>query len=508
MFIPLRHENMEGRRWPVISLALILINLAVFLGTHWQIDDQSAKNSDVPAHILMLAGMHPDLTMPPDVQEFVTSFQQKHPGTWNEIRSETRDVADAWDARIRLIEDQGALQREMDSLAEQYVKAKTETIVGQYAFTPAHPRAITYVTANFLHAGWLHLIGNMWFLWLAGAILEDTWGRLIFPVFYLLAGVAALQFHAWLNPGSSVATLGASGAVAALMGAFLMRFPTTKIEVALVVGLRSLTNLALGKGIRFKARAVWLLPLWLLMEIFSGYIFGQSSGVAHWAHVGGFVFGMLGALVVRKSGLEAQVNEAIEQKVSWSADPLMVQASECAEQGRVDEAIVKLNEYVKSKPDAADGYTLLQQLTWRKGDRAGHREATTKLCQIHLKQQDKEAAWRDYEELQNAGGENLPPATWIELCRYLEEQQNLERAVSEYEKLAAAYPRDKQSVLALIAAGRLSLKRLGRPEEALKFYQAAAASPVPHLDWDTNIQNGVAGAKAALSGTGVPAARS
>ena len=506
MFIPLRHENMEGRRWPVISLALILINLVVFLGTHWQIDDQSAQGSDVPAHILMLAGMHPELTMPPDVQEFVTTFQQKHPGTWSEIKSETRDVADAWDARIRLMEDRSALQREMDSLVEQYSRAKTETILGQYAFTPAHPHAITYITANFLHGGWLHLIGNMWFLWLAGAILEDTWGRVIFPIFYLVAGVAALQFHAWFNPGSSVATLGASGAVAALMGAFLMRFPKTKIEVALVLGLRSLTNLALGKGIRFKARAVWLLPLWLLMEIFSGTIFGQGSGVAHWAHVGGFVFGMLGALVIQKTGLEAQANEAIEQKVSWSADPLMVQASECAEQGRVDEAIAKLNEYVKSKADSADAYALLQQLTWRKGDRAGHREATTKLCQIHLKQQDKEAAWRDYEELQNVGGGDLPPATWIELCRYLEEQQNLDRAVGEYEKLAVAYPKDKQSILALIAAGRLSLKRLNRPDDALKFYQAAEASPVPHLDWDTNIQNGIAGAKAALSGANSPAA--
>lgn len=507
MFIPLRHENMEGRRWPVISLALIVINFAVFLGTHWQMDDQSSKNSDVPAHILMLSAMHPELTMPPEVSAYVTSFQEKHPGTWNEIKSETRDVADAWDARIRLIEDPGALQREMDSLVEQYSKAKTETIVGRYAFVPARPQAITYVTANFLHAGWLHLIGNMWFLWLAGAILEDTWGRVIFPIFYLIAGAAALQFHAWFNPGSAVATLGASGAVAALMGAFLMRFPKTKIEVALVLGLRSLTNLALGKGIRFKAQAVWLLPLWLLMEIFSGAIFGQSSGVAHWAHVGGFAFGMIAAFGIRKSGLEGHANQAIEQKVSWSADPLMVQASELAEQGNVEAAIAKLNEYVKTKPDATDAYTMLQQLSWRKGDRAGHHEATIKLCEIHLKQQDKEAAWRDYEEFQNTGGERLPPAVWLDLCRYLEEQQNLDRAVSEYEKLAGAYPNEKQSVLALIAAGRLCLKRLNRPAEALKFYQAAAASPVPHLEWDTNIQNGVAAANAALSGATVPVAK-
>jgi len=117
------------------------------------------------------------------------------------------------------------------------------------------PKPIAYLTANFLQGGWLHLIGNMWFLWLAGAILEDTWGRVIYPIIYLVAGAAALQFHAWLNPGSLAPTLGASGAVAALMGAFLVRFPKTKIEVALVLGLRSLSNLALGRGIRFKAAA-------------------------------------------------------------------------------------------------------------------------------------------------------------------------------------------------------------------------------------------------------------
>jgi hypothetical protein len=192
MFIPLRHENNEGRRWPIISLAPIVINLAVFLGTHWQMEDQSSKNSDVPAHLLLLAAMHPDLSMPPDVQEFVTSFQEKHPETWKEAVSETRDIADAWDARIRLVEDKGALQREMDSLVEQFSRMRNDSILGQYAFVPAHPRPITYVTANFLHAGWLHLIGNMWFLWLAGAILEDTWGRVIYPIFYFAAGAAAL----------------------------------------------------------------------------------------------------------------------------------------------------------------------------------------------------------------------------------------------------------------------------------------------------------------------------
>jgi len=125
---------------------------------------------------------------------------------------------------------------------------------------------------------------------------------------------------------------------------------------------RSLSNLALGKGIRFKAASYWLLPIWLLMEIFSGAIFGQHSGVAHWAHVGGFLFGAVVALGLRYSGLEQKANAAIEAKVTWTADPLLVQATEQMEHGKLDEAIASLKALVAAKPDSVEGYTLLSQV--------------------------------------------------------------------------------------------------------------------------------------------------
>ena len=507
MLIPLRHENMEGRRWPLISIALVLINFVVFLATHGQIEDQSPKNGEVRAHILLLAAMHPELKMPPEVQEFVTTFQQQNPGTWKEAQSPNRDVADGWDARIRLIDDQTALQQEMDSLAEQFSSAEQTSVLEQYAFTPAHPKPIAYLTANFLHGGWLHLIGNMWFLWLAGAILEDTWGRLIYPIVYLLAGAAALQFHAWLNPGSLAPTLGASGAVAALMGAFLVRFPKTKIEVALVLGLRSLSNLALGRGIRFKAAAYWLLPLWLLMEIFSGALFGSYSGVAHWAHVGGFVFGALAALGLRHSGLEHKVNEAIEAKVTWTADRDIVEATEQMEKGKLDEAVGTLNKYIVAKPNSIDAYSLLQQIHWRKNDIPAYRDAIVRLCQLHLRAQDFDAALQDYDEYKNSGGETLPASTWLELGRAAEAKEQFDRAVAEYEKLSSAYPAERQSLLALMAAGRLALKRLNRPSDAWRYYKAAEASAVPHLDWQTNIEAGIRDAEKALGASHAPAGK-
>src|SRR5947209_19710618 len=122
---------------------------------------------------------------------------------------------------MKMIEDTAKLQDEADRLNTQFVSLSKVSITEQYAFVPARPTALSYLTANFLHGGWLHLIGNMWFLWLAGVILEDTWGRLLFSALYLVAGIAALEFHSWVNPGSMVPLVGASGAIAALMGAFL-----------------------------------------------------------------------------------------------------------------------------------------------------------------------------------------------------------------------------------------------------------------------------------------------
>lgn len=498
MLLPLRHENMQGRRWPVVTFALIALNVIAFLGTHWTIEAENAltpQRVEVQKHLVLLAAMHPELKMGDDARKFVEPLAAEYPDDWKKLGAPDRQLEDAWDAHIRQQDDPAALQAEMDNLSQQFEDFERNSFLARYAFVPSHPTAISYLTSMFLHVGWLHLIGNMWFLWLAGFILEDNWGRPIYAVFYLVAGLVATQIHAWFNAGSIVPTLGASGAVAALMGAFLVRFPKLKIEMFYwIFYIRG----------RFKAPAIWLLPLWGAMELFYGTISRSSSGVAHWAHVGGFAFGMLGAFVLSRTGLEHKASAAIDEKVGWSADPAIVGATEDMEQGRLDEAIKKLRGHLAAKPDSADALVLLQQLHWRKGDAAAHQDATVALCQLHLKNHDGEAAWRDYEEFQNTGGQKLPAAVWLELCRFLEGQQNFDRAVTEYDKLSKAYPNDRQSLPALMAAGRLSLKKLSRPLEALGYYKAAATSPVPHLDWESNIQAGIKEASGAMAQTAVP----
>jgi hypothetical protein len=343
----------------------------------------------------------------------------------------------------------------------------------------------------------MHLIGNMWFLWLAGFVLEDVWGRWLYSAFYLIAGVAALQFYAWSNPGSITPTLGASGAVAALMGAFLVRFPKMKIEMGW---------LFLFKFYRFKAAAYWLLPLWLFSEIFYGSLFGSSSGVAHWAHVGGFLFGALAALTIQHSGIEQETNQAIEEKLAWTNDPELEQAGSLMEQGQLADALTLLTNYVAAKPNSLDAWNLLRQIHTRQNNTKDYLEATARTCALHLRAHQVEAAFQDYAEFIDSGGTKMPAATWLELCKGAEEMQEFDRAMAEYQTLAKSYPGDRQALTAQLSAARLCLKRLNRPQDALDLYQAAAASPIPHLDWDQHIQSGIKEAKAAISSGNAAAA--
>jgi membrane associated rhomboid family serine protease len=490
MLIPIKHENMTARRWPVVTLALIAINVAVFLFTLSAMDDEAPQLGEVKSHILILAALHPELKMQAESQHMVDGFKQSHPEQWKHVQNPYRDIIDAYDAKVKMTEDPSKLQEEMDSLNAEFVKLSASSITEQYAFVPAQPRAISYLTANFLHGGWLHLIGNMWFLWLAGFVLEDAWGRWLYSVFYLIAGAAALQFYAWSNPGSITPTLGASGAVAALMGAFLVRFPKMKIEMGW---------LFLFRIYRFKAAAYWLLPLWLFSEVFYGSLFGSSSGVAHWAHVGGFLFGSLAAVAIQHSGIEHKTNKAIEEKLGWTADPELEQASGMMEHGQLAEALTLLMNYVAVKPGSLDAWSLLRQIHTRQNDTKAYLDATVKTCALHLKAHQIEAAFQDYAEFIDSGGTKMPPATWLELCKGAEEMQEFDRALAEYQQLAQTYPAERQSLTAQLSAARLCLKRLNRPQDALTLYQTAAASPIPHLDWEQHIQSGIMEAKAAMS---------
>jgi membrane associated rhomboid family serine protease len=156
-----------------------------------------------------------------------------------------------------------------------------------------------FLTSMFLHGGWLHIIGNMWTLWIFGDNVEDRMGRLRFLVFYLLCGLAAGLVHWFTNSQSTVPTVGASGAIAGVMGAYFLLFPFARVVVLIPIFFFPFF---------FELPAVTYLGLWALSQVFSGTFFSlvgpeDVGGIAWWAHVGGFTAGVLLQFIfVRRAG--------------------------------------------------------------------------------------------------------------------------------------------------------------------------------------------------------------
>ena len=161
--------------------------------------------------------------------------------------------------------------------------------ITRYGTVPAHLHPVTLLTSMFLHGGWSHIFGNMLFLWAFGKSLEDAMGHTKFLSFYLLGGVIAGIAQVLANFYSSMPTVGASGAIAAVMGAYLIKFPRARIHT-LVFVLFFVTTTDIP--------AAFILIYWFVMQLFSSYgsiAYTQvmDSGVAWFAHIGGFLAGML-----------------------------------------------------------------------------------------------------------------------------------------------------------------------------------------------------------------------
>lgn len=166
-----------------------------------------------------------------------------------------------------------------------------DSFISRWSLVPADIAAgrnwITVLTAMFMHAGWAHIIGNMLFYWSFGPEIEDTMGPVRYLAFYLLGGLVATTAQVIVAPASTVPNLGASGAIAAVMGAFLITYPRDRIRTLVVFGWYVRISFI---------PAIFLVGMWFLTQLFNelgSLATVQSGGVAYMAHIGGFIFGAL-----------------------------------------------------------------------------------------------------------------------------------------------------------------------------------------------------------------------
>jgi membrane associated rhomboid family serine protease len=251
--IPLKDENPTNRR-PVLTLVIIVACVAAYFGPQEAVSDQT----DAILFNLEYAAIPCELNtgQPLSEEEIVATFNQGDTTACNA--------------------DDGT---------------DTSLFPDKFVY-------LGLLTSMFLHGSLMHLLGNMWFLWIFGNNIEDRLGHVPYLLFYLGGGVFATAAHYLVQPDSTVPVVGASGAIAAIMGAYAVWFPNAPVRTLIFVYLRDIS-------------AKWFLGFWF----FSQFLIGNDSGVAWMAHVGGFVFGAAVGLLVRSTKYG-------EDHLNRSAEPL------------------------------------------------------------------------------------------------------------------------------------------------------------------------------------------
>ena len=382
--VPLGVEGGEVR-FPVVGLA-ILVTCAVIFGATWLAEpDPLGTAPEQTEPVFEYWSKRPYLELP-------EAFTRRFVGTpgraaMERVRSHWSKESQPPDARL-VIEE----QNELDVMATEAVAAAPEPLFRRLALNPSRGWAQPgWVTHLFVHAGWMHLIGNMLFLYAVSLLLEDAWGRGRFLAFYLVGGLVSGAAEFLMNRGSTMVLVGASGAVSACIGAAMVRFARRRMRVGYLLFL----------GILFRT-GTFSMPVWLWGVFKAGnevmdLATGSAPGVAVLAHVVGIGFGVGVALVMRLAGLDKELvatDEASSSLVmSYSSD--VEEAQRLLAQG----ALVGARRYFQqaratsgTDVDALWGLFELEVRERRPAAAGAHLE---RIVQVLLKQEQTERA-RDF----------------------------------------------------------------------------------------------------------------
>jgi hypothetical protein len=287
--------------------------------------------------------------------------------------------------------------------------------------------------------------------------------------FYLASGILATLAHAAVVPAGDPPLLGASGAVAGLMGAFLVRLAFTRVRFAYwMVVLRG----------TFHVPGYVLLPLWLLDQSAMA-VTGGDGGVTVWAHLGGFAFGAFAAAVIKLAGLEEKLlAPAVPKKTTWTVSELLTAARRRLDRGDVDGAITQLRALLKIRPGSSKARAALIEALARKGEHAAAGRESAHLVGVYVKARDLERASRAARDHKQTYP-HIPLAVrdLLALAVHCERQQQYQGAASRYEEAITAAPDDPLVPNAMVAYARLLHQQMGSPEDALVVLEGVAAHP-------------------------------
>jgi len=448
MLIPIGHEDQQVTRLPWVTILLVAANVLIFLLTNQVVQQQAAETRQRVEEIVRYANEHPYLRVPAEMRGAVPSVPPRTDLDPDMVAQE---------------------QTRLDAMWDGLKSGASPGVFRTYGYIPAKPSLLALFTSMFLHGGWLHLLSNMLFLWLAGASLEDRWGRVFYAILYLASGVVAALIHAAMIPQSSIPMVGASGAISGLMGAFLIRLAATRI--------RFFYWFVIVRG-TFVMPAFVALPLWLLQQ-FAMARSAAAGGIAVWAHIGGFVFGALVAGIVRLSNFETGIlAPAIAKRTSWSPSEHLTAALGKLDRGDPEGGIRDLVALLTRSPNSIEARAALVGAYTQKGDMASAGRESARLVSAYVVARDLDGALAALEEHRRAHPD-VPIAmrSLLTLAAHREKEDRHREAADLYHKAIQSWPDDPLLPKALIAYGRLMLEVFQQPGDTLAILEGALANP-------------------------------
>lgn len=479
MLIPIGLDRNEVRRTPWISIALLVLNVAAFLLLRMGASDPNDPSShavfDAKAdEIERFLADHPYLEVPAELRPLCTRE------LLDDLAKAKADSAARNETPIPMVlrEQQARLNEMTRQLFAAARRGPGET----YGFVPAHPDPGRAISSMFVHGGWMHLIGNLLFLFATGPFLEDVFGRFLYLGLYLSSGLVAAYSHALLFPTSEVPLVGASGAIAGVMGAFLVRLGASRIKF-LCIPILFLPFLRFT----FFVRAVIVLPLWFLEQwVAAGY--AETSHVATWAHIGGFAFGVAFAFAIQISKLEEKViHPGIEGEIGWQQHPALVRASTARSLGNHALARREVMKVLEADRVNVDAWTQLTEIAWESGDRAEFGRAATRLLELYLVKNEETLAKELVHSVWDRDREAAPVRFLVSGGGFLEKLGDARSALEFYKLAAKKEPADPASLRALLKSAELLSASGDRPGARAALAQALN-HPACVDGWRTRIE--------------------
>jgi membrane associated rhomboid family serine protease len=538
-WLPIGNESSIVRRLPFITFGIIGLNVLIFFATLPALHHEETQLVEEYQEIQYILERNPELLYDAKVKE---KLIEAHIATEEELAAYDSAVAGQRDESVTpsFLEEMERQQQRaaLEARLDSFKNIRESGVFYSFGISPnGNWKVHQLVTHMFLHVNFIHLLGNVFFFFAVGFNLEDFWGRGLFTAFYFAGGLVACLPQ--LIFPESVPAVGASGAVSAVMGAFLVRLPKTKIRIGWVFTPYLFGYLIWMRGRRFfeivslllsfklweatKTAIVYLtiapyvdtynlitrrplnipayvfLPYYFMVQVASLWVekrSGSASGVAFSVHIAGFAFGALFAYALKSAKVEERyIHPHIEQKISFTASTTLSDSLELMDRGDVLNAERKLQGQLSKNPQDISALMALGQVYQKTGNFEQLNSTYARLIRCYLAQGDKEAALYAYDALLSAFPDNavnprIFVRDWLTICEHLREMGMVREASVEFERIVHAYPDDPLAIRACLQGGEAALT-VNDKERALSLFERARLMN-PQGSYQIRLERGLA----------------